>query len=225
MSHPPQISVIIPVHNEERFIGRAIRSVLNQSMPEEDYEVIVIDDASEDRTSYALNLFKEDIQILNNDRRMGLPACLNRGIKAARGKYIVRVDADDYVAADYLYILRRFLEANTHIDAAACDYVIVDDDESTLERKNCATDPIGCGIMFRTDHLIEIGLYDDAFLMHEDKDLRIRFLEKFSIYRVELPLYRYRRHQNNMTNDRENWDRHEGQLNRKHGLQQSGEKS
>lgn len=202
----PMISVIVPVHNEERYIGRAIRSLLNQKMEKSEYEIIVVNDASEDRTEYALQLFKEEIKIVTNDTRLGLPGSLNRGILMARGKFIIRVDGDDYVSMDYLPILRYFLEWNTYMDAVACDYLIVDDHESVLDRGNCLLQPIGCGIMFRSEQLIEIGLYDADFLMHEDRDLRIRFLRKFQIHRVELPLYRYRRHADNMTNNRKDWD-------------------
>lgn len=76
--------------------------------------------------------------------------------------------------------------------------------------------PIGCGIMFRSDHLIAIGMYDDGLLMHEDRDLRARFLEKYTISRIELPLYRYRRHPDNMTNDRRAWEHFETRLKEKH---------
>jgi hypothetical protein len=55
--------------------------------------------------------------------------------------------------------------------------------------------------MFRKDALVGIGLYDEAFRFHEDLDLRIRFAQKHSIQRIELPLYRYRRHAGNMTNN------------------------
>ena len=214
-SRSPQVSIIIPAFNVERFIGRALRSVIGQSYVD-GYEVIVVDDCSTDRTAFALDLFKGEITLLRNEVRCGLPASLNRAIRAARGKYIVRVDADDYVAHDYLYILQRFLEANTHMDAIACDYYVVDDSENVLERINCIERPIGCGIMFRSDHLIDIGLYDDALLMHEDRDLRARFLEKYAISRVELPLYRYRRHTDNMTNDRSAWETYEQKLREKH---------
>jgi hypothetical protein len=71
--------------------------------------------------------------------------------------------------------------------------------------------------MFRTDHLIDVGLYDDEFLMHEDRDLRTRFLKKYSIYRIELPLYRYRRHDANMTNNRDVWHEYDKRLKDKHG--------
>jgi len=211
----PQISVIVPAYNEERFIGRALRSILSQTYVDA-FEVIAVNDASTDRTAYALDLFKEEITILQNEAQLGLPGSLNRAIRAARGKYVVRVDADDYVTSDYLYILQRFLEANTHMDAVACDYFVVDDSENVLERRDCMRDPIGCGIMFRSDHLIDVGLYDDGFRMHEDRDLRARFLEKYRIARIELPLYRYRRHPDNMTNDRRAWEHYERRLLEKH---------
>jgi glycosyltransferase involved in cell wall biosynthesis len=215
-THVPIISVLVPAYNAERFIGRAIRSVLNQTVPDRQHEVIAVDDASTDRTAYALELFKDEIEILYNGKKLGLPASLNRAIRAARGKYVVRVDADDYVSHDYLYILQRFLEDNTYMDAVACDYLLVDDSENIIERRNCMEHPIGCGIMFRTDHLIEIGSYDDNFLMHEDRDLRVRFLNKYAIHRIELPLYRYRRHKGNMTNDRAASQQFERQLKVKH---------
>jgi glycosyltransferase involved in cell wall biosynthesis len=215
-SRSPQVSIIIPAHNAERFVGRALRSVIGQSYIEA-FEIIVVDDCSTDRTTFALELFKEEITLLRNEVKLGLPGSLNRAIRSARGKYVVRVDADDYVTHDYLYILQRFLEANTHWDAVACDYFVVDDSENVLERMNCMERPIGCGIMFRYDHLIDIGLYDDALLMHEDRDLRLRFLDRYAIARVELPLYRYRRHNGNMTNDKSTSETYERKLREKHG--------
>jgi len=201
MTDTPIISVIMPAHNEERYVARAIRSVLNQSFGANRYETIVVDDASEDRTGFAVGLFGDGVRILQNLSRLGLPASLNRGIRAARGKYIVRVDADDYVTSDYLHILYRFLEDNTDYDAVACDYFLVDEHENIIARRNCLEDPIGCGIMFRTDQLIAIGLYDPVFRLLEDEDLRIRFLKNYNIVRVPLPMYRYRRHDGNMSSD------------------------
>jgi len=57
MNQIPTISIIIPAHNQERYIGRCLRSVLNQTYERGNYEIIVIDDASSDRTDYALELF------------------------------------------------------------------------------------------------------------------------------------------------------------------------
>lgn len=203
MRHAPVVSVVIPVHNQETYIGRCIRSVLNQKFPERDLEIIVVNDGSTDRTRYALDLFREDIRILDHPECRGLPASLNTGIRAARGRLVVRVDADDYVHNEYVNVLSLHLLLNGELDAVACDYLLVDDEEQVLRAVDCMDEPIGCGIMFRIEHLIELGLYDEELLIHEDRDLRIRFLERFSIHRVPLPLYRYRRHNGNMTNDAE----------------------
>ena len=59
------ISVIVPVYNQEKFIGRCIRSLLVQNIPKEQYEIIVVNDGSTDKTEYALKIFSEDITIVN----------------------------------------------------------------------------------------------------------------------------------------------------------------
>ena len=217
MSHIPTVSVLVPVYNQEKFIGRCLRSLLSQNYPRSAFQIIVIDDGSTDRTPYALELFHDDVTLIKNERNLGLPASLNRGIRASNAPFIVRADSDDYVNANFLQLLHLFLSQNPHMDAIACDYVLVDDHEEVLARKNCIEEPIACGIMFRTEQLIDIGLYDESFLLHEERDLRIRFLKKYSIHRLELPLYRYRRHDTNMTNDTESHAHHMANLIKKHG--------
>jgi len=197
----PIVSIVIPALNQEKFIGRSIRSALNQQFNRDDFEVIVVDDGSTDRTTYALQVFGDSVQVIRNEENMGLPAALNRGIRAAQGRFIVRLDADDFVHEQYINILFWHLMLNQTIHAVACDYILVDEQGVYITHKSCEDEPIGCGVMFRIEHLIELGLYDESLRLHEDQDLRMRFLEKFSIHRVPLPLYRYCRHETNMTND------------------------
>jgi len=210
------ISVIIPVFNGEHFIGRCLRSLLNQTLSKDNYDIIVINDASTDKTEYALKLFKEDIKIINNKRNLGLPASLNKGINISKSKFIVRVDSDDFVSIHFLEILYQFLVQNKYMDAVACDYILIDDNERTIARKNCFKNPIGCGIMFRSDCFKKIGLYDKKLLRHEEKDLRKRFSEKYKIFRIEIPLYRYRRHDDNITNDKKMMAHHLKKFKKKH---------
>ncbi|MEO8192530.1 MAG: glycosyltransferase [Gemmatimonadales bacterium] len=219
MTHMPAVSLVVAVRNQEKYIGRCIRSILNQTYPRADYEVIVINDASTDRTRYALELFEGEIRLINNVERKGLPGSLNIGIRSARGRFVVRIDGDDYVHAEYLNVLSMHLALNPWMDAVACDYHLVGVNDEVLDRMSCVDKPIGCGIMFRIDQLVELGLYDEQFLLHEDKDLRIRFLEKYQIHRVALPLYRYRRHDDNMTNDHASANGYLDQLEAKHGLE------
>lgn len=215
-SKAPIISVLVAAQNEELHIGRAIRSILSQSIDSDLYEVVVVNDGSTDNTSAVLRSFADDIRLFENETNQGLPASLNTAIHNSKGKYIIRLDADDFVHKEYLYLPYLFLEMNTDMDAVACDYVCIDEHENVISRHDCLEDPIACGIMFRSEHLISIGMYDDSFLMHEDRDLRIRFQEKYSIHRIPLPLYRYRKHDGNMTSDEVRSSEFEDKLKGKH---------
>ena len=158
-----EISVLVTAYNEQAYIGRCLRSLLDQSISRHVFEIIVVNDASTDLTSYALDVFGESIRVINNEKNLALPASINRGIEAARGDYIVRVDGDDYVNSEFLNFLHSYLTFNEYVDAVACDYFLVDDDEQVISRANCDLEPIGCGIMFKRRHLIDVGLYDPAF--------------------------------------------------------------
>jgi glycosyltransferase involved in cell wall biosynthesis len=210
------VSVIVAAHDEERYIGRCIRSLVAQRFARSQYEIVVVDDGSTDRTSAILETFSADVRVIRNDKNLGLPASLNKAITSTHSKFVVRVDADDYVNAAFLDVLYLFLAENPGFDAAACDYLLVDDREEVLRRADAMKEPIACGIMFRTEQLIDIGLYDESFLRHEDRDLRVRFLDRYSIHHVPLPLYRYRRHDDNITNDVAAMNFHEERLNEKH---------
>ncbi len=212
----PNISIIIPVFNQEIYIGRCIRSLLSQSLDKKRYELIVINDGSKDRTDQALRVFEESITLIKNKKNLGLPKSLNLGIKKAKGNYIIRVDSDDYVNKDFLSIMLKFARLNPEVDAHACDYYLVNDDEKILKKINCLKKPIACGILFKTEHLIDIGLYDQNFLINEEKDLRIRFKKKYSINRIALPLYRYRQHQNNLTKNKSKKRNFDLKLKKKH---------
>ena len=99
------------------------------------------------------------------------------------------------------------LNLNNNMDAIACDYLLVDDHQNVLSHENCLDKPIGCGIMFKLDKLIDIGLYDEEFLAREDEELSLRFTKKYKIERVALPLYRYRKHESNLTNNKKQMEK------------------
>jgi len=213
-----QVSVIVPIYNSEKYIGRCLRSLLKQTKDEEEYEIIVINDKSTDNSVKALSPFIDNIRYLENKKNIGLPGSLNKGIKEARGQYIVRVDSDDYVHWDYINILSMFLNLNNDYNAVACDYLLVDDQQNIISQENCLKKPIGCGIMFKLDKLIDIGFYDESFLAREDEELSFRFKKKYNIERVALPLYRYRKHSTNLTNDVEKMSVYKKKLNKKNNI-------
>ncbi|MBK6877003.1 MAG: glycosyltransferase family 2 protein [Ignavibacteria bacterium] len=197
-----QVSVIITCHNYARYLARAIRSAINQSVNKNEYEVIVVDDASTDETQLVMEAFKGHIKPIILKKNLGLAAARNKGIRSSLGRYVVNLDADDYMDENLILVESMFLNSNPSWDAVSCDYIVVDDDENHIERVNGDELPIACGVMFRTDRLFEVGLYDEKFKMREEEDLRIRFQKDHMIRNIELPLYRYRKHGNNMTKNK-----------------------
>ena len=221
MAYKVEISVLISAFNQEKYIARCLRSLINQTFNHEKFEIIIVNDGSSDRTLFIAELFKSPknsfIKIINNKKNLGLPSSLNKAINLSKGKYIVRIDSDDWVSNDFLKLLYTYLDNNNYMDAIACDYNLVDKNEKVLERKNCFLEPIACGIMFKKKDLLEIGLYDETFHCNEEVDLRIRFEKKYKISRLELPLYRYRKHENNMTNNKDILEKYDKKLFKKHG--------
>jgi glycosyltransferase involved in cell wall biosynthesis len=185
-------------------------------MSKHKYEIIVVDDASTDNTQQILSNYKEEIRIITFTENKGLAAARNEGVRKARGQYVLFIDADDYIHHDLLKIQSLYLEENHELDAVSVDYFLVDEKENNREWVKSEEKPIACGIMFRKDLLVDIGLYDEQFRAREEEDLRIRFLQKFSIYPIPLPLYRYRRHDKNLTNNLDAMQNAANQLKNKH---------
>ena len=78
MSDKITVSVVVPVYNQELFIGRCIRSLIDQTLDKDSYEIIVVNDFSKDNTLSILDKFKGKIKLLNNKKNMGLPYSLNK---------------------------------------------------------------------------------------------------------------------------------------------------
>jgi len=195
-----KISVIIPTFNYGKYIARAIRSCIEQSFSKKDFEVIVINDSSKDSTKYILESYGHWIRVIENTENKGLPSCRNQGIMVANGEFIVNLDADDYIHKDFLRICYLTMYFNNY-DAVATDYFLVDDSEKIIKRMSVKESPIACGIMFRKQQMIDVGLYDPAFQIGEDIDFRLRFDKHHSVRRINLPLYRYRMHKSNNTSN------------------------
>lgn len=211
-----KVSVIICAYNSEKFISRTIRSCIEQSLSRDDFEIIVVDDGSTDNTKNVLASFGDWIRVLTLPKNMGLPYACNVGIKQALSRYVVRVDADDYIHEDFLKVGYLFLSENQNLDSVAFDYYHVDDREEKISKMDAKENPIACGIFFRKDQLIDLGLYDENFRLGEDEDLRIRFLQKHTITYIPLPLYRYRKHENNSTNNVARVEKYNKMLRDKH---------
>jgi glycosyltransferase involved in cell wall biosynthesis len=114
----PLISVVIPAYNHERFIGKAIDSVLNQTV---DYlELIIVDDGSTDRTAEVIKNYTDSRLSYTWQENQDAYNTINRGMSMAKGKYISILNSDD------IYTTNRFEKILAHIDGNASDCVITD---------------------------------------------------------------------------------------------------
>lgn len=206
-------SVIITNHNNEKYLGRAIRSCLKQSMESSRFEVIVVDDASTDQSREIIEGFGDRIVSIFLKENVGVAEASNVGIRNALGSFVIRVDSDDYIGENTLLFMTELLLSNHEMGFIYADHIRVDKEERPMERVNLSTPELifrhGAGILFRKSYLETIGLYDPEFKNAEDFDLLKRYIKNFNGYHLSLPLYRYRIHDTNMTKDedaRKEWE-------------------
>lgn len=102
------------MYNAEGYIGHCLNSLLNQELLLDEYEIIVVNDGSNDKSSKIVNDFTKKYSniILHNQINSGNGAARNAGIKLAKGKYIYFLDSDDYIASNVMKSLLEILEEN-----------------------------------------------------------------------------------------------------------------
>lgn len=130
----PKVSIITAIYNGEKFFNRLFNCIQSQTM--NDFEWIVINDASKDNTSELLskaqNEFKQLI-VINNEQNLGVSASRNKGLDKAKGKYIAFIDCDDLWHMTKLETQLRFMEEND-LDLTYMDYERVDIDGKVLNK-------------------------------------------------------------------------------------------
>ena len=109
------VSLIITTFNYAQYVERAIRSALDQSLASNQFEVIVVNDASTDETASILENYISDVRIYNLESNLCLSGARNFGIKKAKGQFIVFLDADDYLHKETLRVQKLFLEENNSL--------------------------------------------------------------------------------------------------------------
>jgi succinoglycan biosynthesis protein ExoA len=196
VSSPPSVSIIIPVYNEEKNIGRCLTQVLRQDYPAEKLEVLIADGMSTDNTRAVIAEFDSGpiaLRLLNNPGR-GRAQGLNLAIRAARGELIARVDARSIIPPDYISscvralgrsgadnaggVLQPLAETPTQeaIGIALATGFGVGNSQYRLGGKTGYAEHVYLGC-FRREVFDKIGLFDEtASIVSEDSDIdeRIR---------------------------------------------------
>ncbi len=112
----PKVSIILPVKNQEKYIEEALISVFEQSVT--DFELIVINDGSNDATEKKIHNFRTDsrLRLIDLPKSRGIVNALNIGLNAAKGEYIARMDGDDIMSPDRIEKQLKFMESKPDID-------------------------------------------------------------------------------------------------------------
>ena len=128
-----EVSIIIPVYNNVKYVEKCIRSVMQQTL--QDLEIIVINDGSTDGSYEILQkLEKEDRRIsLLTQKNSGVAAARNHGLRTASGKYITFVDGDDYLQVDYIEKMYQAAEKE-QLDMVICGLTYVDESGKELSK-------------------------------------------------------------------------------------------
>lgn len=192
------ISVICPIYNEEKYIGKCIESIMQQDYPKEDMEVLFVDGMSTDKTRSIISEYLPRcpyLRVVDNPHRI-VPYAMNKGIEESKGDVIIRIDAHTSYERNYFSVLvSRLYELDADDVGAVCKTDVLNKTPKTLAIREVLSNKFGVGnSVFRTgvDKVMEVdtvpfgcwrrevfdkyGLYDTRLVRNQDIELSKRIL-------------------------------------------------
>ena len=199
-SAPPAVSIIVATYNQAGYLPQCLDSLLAQRTPAADYEVIVVDDGSTDESPAVIARYGDAVRGITFRRNRGLAEACNAGVEAARGRFIVRVDSDDWLAEAAIAKLLAAAEDGDGADLVIPHYWIVRGDEVgelATDVGNLFTWMAG-GTLLRRSAVSEAGGYRAYFW--EEFDLYLRMLlGGGALVHLDEPILYHREHYASMT--------------------------
>jgi len=192
----PKVTVFIPVHNREQYIGDAVQSILAQDF--QDFDILLIDDGSTDRSVEVMRSFHDPrIRIVHNETNLGIPRTRNRGLELARGEYIALLDSDDRASPDRLQKQVAYLDAYPDCVQIGSWCRMMNEQGIPLQkikRQPAHPDEIKAELLFRccmsnrtimgrTEILRKFG-YRNDFPRCQDYDLHVRLSSQFKMANI-----------------------------------------
>lgn len=204
------VDVVIPCYQQGHFLHEAIESVLRQTHPY--HEIIVVDDASPDRTEQIVRQYP-NVRYIRHDRNRGLGASRNTGIRHGTGRFLVFLDADDRLLPRHFEICLKVFRERPEL-ALVCGDFRWFGDQGTWHQHTCSKDPDQYGallrfgfitpphsVMVRRDVITEIGGFREGreFQGSEDRDCWLRITRLYPIHCHHELIAEYRRHPEQMS--------------------------
>jgi len=218
----PLVSVIMGVFNRQQFLAEAIESVLNQTLP--DFEVILVNDGSTDRSLEILGLYAQRdsrIIVISSEANRGIARSLNVGISRARAEYLAVMDSDDVALPGRLETELNYFKAHDEIALLGSHAKLVDSRGAEIRAEvdlppdhHDIDDALLAGgwpiihptVMMRTSVIQALGGYNERFRSNVDHELFLRVAEKWKLANLQDVLLLYRVHHQAMTAQRSRMD-------------------
>jgi glycosyltransferase involved in cell wall biosynthesis len=203
MKDKPLVSIVIPVHNGEEYIKEAIDSCLNQTY--KNIEIIVVDDKSTDNTLKILKEYRDKITVISVEKQNGLGNVINIGIRASKGQYIARMDADDVMYPSRIEKQVEYMQEHPKCVAVGGQIDIIDENGKVIDYRKYAIEDKDIkrnrflhqpfahpAVMLRKSTLEEVGLYPENMWKVEDVQLFFLLSQKGEFHNVEDTVLKYR---------------------------------
>jgi len=205
------VTIYIVNHNYGRFLEKCIETVFAQTY--KNIEILLIDDGSvDDESKILLKKYENysNIFLIRQENR-GLTYSNNVALKNSTGKYIMRLDADDYLHENCVEELAKVLDNNSDIALVFPDYFEISESGKVLSQI-CRHDFIndvelldspahGACTLFRRDLLLQVGGYDEDIKLQDGWDIWLKMISKYNVSNVRKPLFYYRQHSKSLTKD------------------------
>ena len=199
----PLVSIVIPVHNGEKYIKESIDSCLNQTY--NNIEIIVVDDKSEDNTLKILKEYGDKLIVLPVEKQNGLGNVINIGIKESKGKYIARMDADDIMYLSRIQQQVEYLESSPNCVAIGGQIDIIDENSNITSHREYAIEDRDIkknrflfqpfahpAVTLRKSTVEEIDLYPENMWKVEDVKFFLILSTKGEFHNLEDTVLKYR---------------------------------
>jgi glycosyltransferase involved in cell wall biosynthesis len=209
----PLVSVVMPVYNDEKYVGEAIESILNQTF--EDFEFIIIDDASKDNSLKIIKEYaKKDkrIKLIINKKNKGNWATRNIGMESSVGKYILTQDSDDLSKKERIMLQVNTMEKNPKLGALGSNIEIINSKGGEIKKRKYPEkdenirkmiyffSPLANpSTIIRKTVLKKSGMFNSKLRVSGDLDLWFRIGNYYQLGNLNKTLIKYRDHENNIT--------------------------
>ena len=213
MTNEVKISIYLPCRNYGRYLLQCLNSIKFQLF--KDWELFIVNEASEDDTDIiSKNFLLENkdhfrIKYISNLKSIGVQKVANQILELASGKYIIRVDPDDWLDESALLVLFNKIESISGCDLVYPDYYFVNEKGEIIandrqlkfqeDDKVGITPPNGACCLIRSRALKLMGGYSENFNAQDGHELWFKLTSRMKSAHVSLPLFYYRQHTNSLS--------------------------